>query len=282
MRFVFGLAVFIALLPLGIRQGDMQSQPATGKPVDTRDFPWAVFAVPTLMHYPLVDLANWQRHQPEIKKLIDELGSGSFAAREAATKRLELIGLPALDALQKAEEKAKGEVRARSAMLVKKIRVAHHLATRVNGVEFKLIVDKEWIAPQKEGQNVVILTLEITNTTKTSYRFEQDAYLVLLSSNGTNVLHGAGQDIQVLTDPVVIGPEKRFLMLFKADLQLYKGELILYFEERSSHMWRARGLSKGTYRAYLTYQSSTIPGLEAGIPFWTGISDTNTETITIK
>ena len=57
----------------------------------------------------------------KINKLIDQMGSGTFAEREKATKELEAIGLPALDALRKAAKSEDVEVRKRAGELAKKL-----------------------------------------------------------------------------------------------------------------------------------------------------------------
>ncbi len=57
----------------------------------------------------------------KIDKLIQQLGADSFAAREAATKALEKIGSPALEALLKASKSKDAEVRKRAAELASKI-----------------------------------------------------------------------------------------------------------------------------------------------------------------
>jgi hypothetical protein len=57
----------------------------------------------------------------KIDKLIEQLGSGTFAEREKATKELAAIGLPALDALRKAAQSDDAEVRKRAEDLLPKI-----------------------------------------------------------------------------------------------------------------------------------------------------------------
>jgi hypothetical protein len=55
----------------------------------------------------------------EIEKLIQQLGSPRFAEREAATKRLEAIGEPAVDALRKAvASNPDAEIRRRASSLL--------------------------------------------------------------------------------------------------------------------------------------------------------------------
>ena len=50
----------------------------------------------------------------QIAQLIEQLGSNSYEEREQATKKLAEIGLPALDALQKAASKGDPEIRKRA------------------------------------------------------------------------------------------------------------------------------------------------------------------------
>jgi hypothetical protein len=57
----------------------------------------------------------------QIDKLIEQLGSGSFQEREAATKALDAIGAPALEKLRKAAESDDIEVSRRASDLVKRI-----------------------------------------------------------------------------------------------------------------------------------------------------------------
>lgn len=56
-----------------------------------------------------------------IEKLVEQLGSDSFAERQKAFKTLDEIGKPALEALQKAAKSTDAEVRKRSMELVSKI-----------------------------------------------------------------------------------------------------------------------------------------------------------------
>lgn len=56
-----------------------------------------------------------------IRKLVEQLGADSFAEREAATKQLDRIGLPALKALQEAARSRDAEVRKRASGLADKL-----------------------------------------------------------------------------------------------------------------------------------------------------------------
>src|SRR5262249_8595512 len=57
----------------------------------------------------------------EIDRLIQQLGSDRFAEREKASRRLEIIGEPALEALSKATKSADTEIRKRAIHLEKTI-----------------------------------------------------------------------------------------------------------------------------------------------------------------
>jgi WD40 repeat protein len=75
-------------------------------------------------------LPAWSEPQPaEIERLIKQLGSDSFAEREAASKALKDIGEPALDALRKATKVNDLEVRLRAELLVEAVesRLYHQL-----------------------------------------------------------------------------------------------------------------------------------------------------------
>ncbi len=69
------------------------------------------------------------RTQPEVKRLIRQLGSESFPEREAASRALEAIGEPAQQALRTAINDSDPEVRRRAAELVEA------LVDRVRGEE---------------------------------------------------------------------------------------------------------------------------------------------------
>jgi hypothetical protein len=56
-----------------------------------------------------------------IDKLVEQLGSGSYQEREAATKALDAIGIPALDKLRQAMQGDDAEIKRRATDLVKRI-----------------------------------------------------------------------------------------------------------------------------------------------------------------
>src|SRR3954471_24163851 len=56
-----------------------------------------------------------------VDRLINQLGSSSYADREEASKALDEVGAPALDALRKASHARDAEIRRRSLALVRRI-----------------------------------------------------------------------------------------------------------------------------------------------------------------
>jgi hypothetical protein len=70
---------------------------------------------------PFVPAVAVAHDHTEVERLIKQLGSDRFRQREAATKRLEEIGEPALDALYKAADSADAEVRRRAEYIVNKL-----------------------------------------------------------------------------------------------------------------------------------------------------------------
>lgn len=97
-----------------------------------------------------------------ISKLIEQLGADSFADREAASKALDKIGTPALEAVQKATKSADAEVRKRAAELAGRIgrRAASEatLAPKMVRLEFKDTPVKEAVKAlaEKSGYDIVL------------------------------------------------------------------------------------------------------------------------------
>src|SRR5262245_31327430 len=101
-----------------------------------------------------------------IEKLVKQLASGRFAAREQAQKQLEAIGLPAIEALKKAAETGDMETKRRAGELISKFekdsQAAKVLApTKVN-LSYKDVPLKEALADfsKKTGYNLTLLDPE--------------------------------------------------------------------------------------------------------------------------
>lgn len=98
----------------------------------------------------------------EIRKLIDQLGSASFAEREEATAALDAAGEPALPGLRKAAESDDAEVRRRAGELLRKIEQRvdseHLLAPTKVKLAFKDTPIPEAVArlAKESGRSVVL------------------------------------------------------------------------------------------------------------------------------
>jgi hypothetical protein len=97
-----------------------------------------------------------------IDKLIEQLGSGSFQEREAATKALDAIGPPALDKLRKATQSEDIEVKRRATELVKRIEKRAEASRLLTPKRVHLVYKdtplKEAVADfkKKSGYNLVL------------------------------------------------------------------------------------------------------------------------------
>jgi hypothetical protein len=98
----------------------------------------------------------------EIRKLIEQLGSGSFTEREEATAALDAAGEPALAGLRKAVDSDDAEVRRRASELLKKIEhrvdAEHLMAPTKVSLSFKDTPVAEAVAElaKKAGGKVVL------------------------------------------------------------------------------------------------------------------------------
>jgi uncharacterized protein (TIGR03067 family) len=78
----------------------------------------------------LAGFAHAEPWQPDIERLIQQLGSKRFREREAATKALDKVGEPALEPLRKAaKDDADAEVRRRAQEAVKRLDARRRLGT---------------------------------------------------------------------------------------------------------------------------------------------------------
>lgn len=101
-----------------------------------------------------------QADADSIDKLVKQLSSGRFAQREAAQKKLEEIGLPALSALKKAAEEGDAETKRRAGELADKIEKKQESVKVLTATKLKLSYKD---TPLKEALEDL--------TRKTGYRF---------------------------------------------------------------------------------------------------------------
>jgi WD40 repeat protein len=156
----------------------------------------------------------------KVERLIRQLGSEKFAEREAATKALEAIGEPALEALRRATRDGDLELRRRAEQLVKSIegRMYRELH-RFDG--HKAIVMKVAFTP--DGRGILsgskdgTARLWDTETGKEVWRFPvkpQGVHAVAFSPDGKQA--AAGTDLNVLVWDVGTAKERyRNLLRFQ-------------------------------------------------------------------
>jgi hypothetical protein len=274
MRAIFGLTAFAVLLPLVMAQGDGPSQQPANESITAHDFPWAVFAVSPLLQSPVVDFADWQRHRPEIKKLIADLGARDFKARDSATKRLTSIGVPALAALQQAGEEGDLETQQPARLLVSAIRQANFLLTIVDGIEFKPIVDGEWLIPEGDEQTEINIALQITNTERGAVQMH------LLDSIFFGVIVPDGRYFPVPwtgrrftkagpTNSPPLARKEGTMLTFKAYLKNGKDSVHFHCQDQFLNRWEIWGLYEGKYKLAVSYRNDK-PNPDNGPPCWVG------------
>jgi hypothetical protein len=114
-----------------------------------------VAAVPTL--------AAEDASAEQIAQLIEQLGSANFGERELASKKLDAIGLPALEALRKAAQGRDAEVRRRAEELVQKIEKRGENARLLEPKRVHLVYKDTPVAEavadfaSKSGYNITLL-----------------------------------------------------------------------------------------------------------------------------
>jgi hypothetical protein len=98
----------------------------------------------------------------KIAKLIEQLGSSKFDEREQASKDLEVIGVPALEALRKASKSEDAEVSRRSSDLVKSIEKRAETQIALKPTKIALVFKDTPVADavaeikKKTGYNIVL------------------------------------------------------------------------------------------------------------------------------
>jgi hypothetical protein len=288
MRSLFGLMTLAVVLPLALRNDSDVPIPLGEASVGIPDSPGAAFAVSRSARQWAPHFVGEQQTEVEISKLIGELGNSDFKVRENATNRLLDIGLPALDALGQASEKGNAESRGRAGSIAKDIRAAN-LITLVKGIEFKLIVEKEWMMPESGEKKELQIALEFKNTTDTVYRLK---------------LYGA---IKVIIDdvmPAPLLPDERFktadvtqppvtppLAKNQSYRLLCRGQILNVKNQRATlklhspfslSLLAQSTIAKGkTYHFGLVYENKKQAD-DGGAPYWEGKAETPLATVTIK
>jgi hypothetical protein len=226
-------------------------------------------------------MASGQPSLEAIKKLITDLGQNDFKSRELATKRLREIGLAALDPLyEAAEQSADLELRARAFLVASSIRKDHHLPTRVNGIEFKLIIDPPQLKLKKnENTNVAVsVWIEITNRTNAPQRLCLDEAFVhtIQDAQGKQLVGRLGLPKSGPRKPaprVLKSNESLTFLVQDCKLVQNADSLSLILIKGSQVLMTYEGLSNGKYLMTVTY-SNSVPLNPDGLGLWTGSAAT--------
>jgi hypothetical protein len=288
MRSLFALMVFAAVLPFALSKQSDVLAPLKKDAVSASWSAQGASAFPGTAQVPASDVAGAKQAEQEIKKLIGELGDSDYKIRESATKRLTAIGFPALDALGDASGKGDAEIRARAADIVKSIHAANPLTTRVQGMEFKLVIDKEWLLPKVGRTTDIKIALEFKNTTDTVYR--------ILLYGPVNAVFGNSNGMKLMEDSriIVAGSAHPHVSPPLAKNETYTlpfgGVLSKTNEVRAAFSMItpfARSLDakkfivKGDYRFGFVYEN-TQQANDGGAPYWEGKAETPLATVTVS
>ncbi|HYV39782.1 MAG TPA: hypothetical protein VE988_29100 [Gemmataceae bacterium] len=228
------------------------------------------------------DVKIKQPSQAEIKKLINALGDKIFKARESAMARLTEIGLPALGALQVAAKKGDLETQLRAKSIIKKLN-----AIEVNGLVFKVVTGKEWIAIWNDTTTFSV-KLEITNTMDKPCRLalEGKVWLRLKDAKGQHVFENTTERAQAGAGDPISPPlsQNQCYTVVHHVLVGTTGLDKLGFTWQDPFAVRRIALADfkpGTFHLTFDY-SNYVQVEEGGAPFWTGSVETIAQSIDIS
>lgn len=222
----------------------------------------------------------------EIKKLIAQLGALEYKVREKATKELADIGLPVLEALQDAEEHPDLETRQRVNILVKRIRDTNKLPTRVNGLEFKVVLStNKWAIPTPGKETKIDIALVVKNTKR------EPAHVLLYGAISAVLADKTGKKLESFggrqastpgKDNVpVLAKNESYAFELLGGLSWRDGSLEFEYIDRFTCWETYERLSKGTYRISIKYGNDLVSYRGKG-PLWLGTVETLPEIVTIE
>jgi hypothetical protein len=195
----------------------------------------------------------------EIATLIHQLADNSYRIRQKATQRLGDIGLPALEALERAAARADDlEARQRAALLVKNIRQAAGSGTRFDGLEFTITAPEKWQQPKQGEKTPLAIRLDIKNTTDVPRRvyLYESIRLELADATGTPLEGGwAGYDHEgggPMAFPILHKNESSSYVWTGGLLTSEEG-ITLWFTDPFNHGWQWHKLSPGRYHVTVLY-----------------------------
>jgi len=221
-----------------------------------------------------------QVSEAPMRKLISDLGDKDFRTREKASKELIKIGQPALDALYIAEQSDDQETRQRAAQAVKTIRAANGLPTRVNGLEFKLIVPKVWVVPEKGKATKLDVGLQVTNKTSSNRSVAAEMIVPkLYTKAGESILEYGGSSGVLAAQTADLGPNQSHIFRLRGGwLDWRNDKLGVAFRDPFNNSYVSDAIAAGEYSFSLVFTASPNIEPRAG----TGTAETLRESVVIK
>jgi hypothetical protein len=210
--------------------------------------------------------------QAEIKKLVLDLGHADFRIREMAMKKLSEIGEPALEPLYEAQKSKNPEISQRAKLLIPEIEWRVLPSKTVNGMQFRLVVDKKWAVPKLGEKNFIKITLEIKNVRDRVFQvFPGGVQVSFTNLKGKELGLGAGNEHSCA--PWYSPPLKKnqtFSIKLQAFLVQSSNNLLFSVKDSFTNCWDFNGLSKGTYVLQLQYRN--LKEFTEGLtnPLWVG------------
>jgi len=208
----------------------------------------------------------------DIKTLISKLGHADFRVREKAMKRLEEIGEPALEPLYEAQKSKNSEISQRAKLLIPEIEWRVLPSKTVNGMQFKLVVDKNWRAPRPGQKNQINIRLDIRNLDEGIFRvFPGGIRVSLTDSKGNEVVspRGSNGSVAAWYSPP-LKKNQTFTIELDGSLALYRNNLQFWVIDCFAEVWGGDNLCKGTYYLTLHYRNTNDYRSASVGPLWVG------------
>ncbi len=189
--------------------------------------------------------------------------------------RLEEIGKAALEPLYEAQKWKNAEISQRAKMLVSTIEWRVLPSKTVNGMQFKLVVDKKWRVPRPGEKNCINMHLDIKNMGDTIYRiFPGGIQIKLTDTKGNQVVspRGSNGSVTAWYSPP-LKKNQSFSIEMEGTLAQHRNNLQFYVIDCFDECWACDNLSKGTYYVTLCYRNSSAYHASVG-PVWVGEVET--------
>ena len=166
--------------------------------------------------------------------------------------------------------------------IVRTIRQANGILAQENGVEFRLIADKEWLI--QDTNTHISLVLEIINRTDKILRFDvvNTIAFVLQDANGKRPdMRGGRDSIRIGRSPSPpLGKNQKFAVTYDAGLFTDGDKLAFYCKDEFTNSWYYSGLKEGKYLLMVGYDN-TAHQSTCGFACWEGGGGASVE-VTIK